>query len=58
MVIEGNKGPGRLEVDVGGDDLEGDSGGLATRRRGDEGDVAAARGGERDRSLVLCGKFA
>lgn len=45
IVKEGNKG--RPEADGGGEGLEGDGGGLTTRRWGD----AAARGGEGDRSL-------
>ena len=45
IVKEGNKG--RPEADGGGEGLEGDDGGLTTRRWGD----AAARGGEGDRSL-------
>jgi hypothetical protein len=53
IVKEGNKG--RPEADRGGEGLEGDDGGLTTRRWSkvgdDVGDVAAARGGERDRSL-------
>ena len=49
MVREGNKG--RPEADGGGVGLEGDDGGLTTRRWGEAGDVAAARGGEGDRSL-------
>jgi hypothetical protein len=49
IVKEGNKG--RPEADGGGEDLEGDSGGLTTRRWGEVGDVAVARGGEGVRSL-------
>ena len=58
IVNEGNKG--RPEADGGGEGLEGDDGGLATRGRGwgEVGDVAAARGGERDISLGVWGKFA
>jgi hypothetical protein len=48
IVKEGNKG--RPEADAGGEGLEGDDGGL-TRRWGEVGDDAAARGGEGDRSL-------
>ena len=47
-----NEGPERPEADGGGEDLEGDDGGLALRGWGEGGDVAAAREGERDRSLV------
>jgi hypothetical protein len=53
IVVEGNKGPERPEAGEGGEDLRGDDGGLATRRRGEGGDVTATRVGERDRSLVL-----
>jgi hypothetical protein len=49
IVKEGNKG--RPEADGGGEGLEGDDGGLTMRRWGKVGDVAAARGGEGDRSL-------
>jgi len=51
--VKENKGPGRPEADGGGEGPEGDDGGLATRRWGEEGDVAAARDGVRDRSLAV-----
>lgn len=52
-VVEGNEGPARPETGERGECLEGDGGGLSTRRRGEGGDVIATRVGERDRSLVL-----
>jgi hypothetical protein len=53
MVVEGNKGPERPEADEGGEDLEGDNGGLATRCWGEGGDVAPVRDGVRGRSSVV-----
>ena len=53
MVMEGNKGPERPEADEGGEDLEGDNGGLATRCWGEGGDVAPVRDGVRGRSSVV-----
>jgi hypothetical protein len=47
-----NEGPERPEADGGGEGLEGDAGGVATRGWGEGGDVTAARDVERDRSLV------
>lgn len=49
IVKEGNKG--RPEADERGEGLEGDDGGLTARSWREVGDVAAARGGEGDRSL-------
>jgi hypothetical protein len=60
IVVEGNEGPALAPPETGerGEGLEGDDGGLSTRRRGEGGDVTAARVGERDRSLAVWGKFA
>jgi hypothetical protein len=49
IVKEGNKG--RPEADGGGEGLEGDDGGLTARSWAEVRDVAAARGGEGDKSL-------
>lgn len=50
--VEENKVPVRPEAEGGGEGLEGDDGGLATRPWGEGGDIAPARTGVRDRSLV------
>jgi hypothetical protein len=53
-----NRGTARREADGGGEGLEGDDGGLATRDWGEGGDITATGDVVRDRSLVACGKFA
>ena len=52
-VVERNKRPERPEADEGGEYLEGDDGGLATRCWGEGGDAVPVRDGVRDGSSVI-----